>query len=494
MKTTLHKAFLALTVILLFSLLVPGQAQNLSTFPSPNLYGWQKITGETGNYSGVADGVMGDRENSYAWSVEFYDGYLYMGTMRNVIGLVLTQHPPQAWPEEIPVPTDVRGRIYRMSLATGKWEQFYLADAYPPNPRIPFKVGPDTGYRMMKTYKAKNSAPVLYVGGAGVFTGVSRLLAINSKNGPPIPIFQAPGFSIRALAEHNSQLFWASEVNGYPTIWYSSDPLKEFTANPKVQFSKIDVPADWFPKGAEVLDMVSWNNTLYVFFFDHDYDNGGFWCAKLLKGRNGWQWKLVVGDTSKGACYPKGMGRTENGGATPYVFKNKMYVGTISNTMWRFLNGDTVDFSKIPPTGTQIFRFDSSDKWERVMPQPFTTKLGIEESLNGFADPLNLYLWRFAEYNGKLYAGTFDARSALELVGSSAGLSLDGLNLWDPSGFDLYATTDGKTWYPETVDGCGDPWNYGARTLLTNPTTGDLYLGTANPFYGCQMWVKKNRR
>jgi hypothetical protein len=57
-----------------------------------------------------------------------------------------------------------------------------------------------------------------------------------------------------------------------------------------------------------------------------------------------------------------------------------------------------------------------------------------------------------------------------------------------PTGFDLYWTTSGENWQLVTVDGFGDAWNYGARSFATDPATGDLFLGTANPFYGCQVW------
>lgn len=444
---------------------------------------WKKITGDPQNYSGVADGILGDRQNAYAWSMELHGGYLYLGTARDVVGLVLTQltTPPNPWPDDVPVPTDLRGRIYRMSLSTGQWEPFYT----PP----PSQTGMDLGYRMMKTFKAVGCSPVLYVGSMGFPT--CRLMAIDSSQQAPVSIFATGGMSVRAIAEYKSQLFWASEVDQQPTIWYSCNPLGEFKKNPNVEFDKIEVPSDWFTgeDGAEIMDMVPYNGVLYVFFCNHDWANAGFWCAKLSKVRNTWKWQLVVGDKKKGARYPAGMGRIENGGATPYVFKGKMYVGTLSTTMWRFLMTGDVDINNIPPTGTQIFRFDTRDNWERVMPPAFIPKGQLVDALNGFANPLNLYLWRFGEQNGKLYAGTFDARTALDLFGQIAGLPQ--IKSWNPAGFDVYSTKDGVLWLPEAVGGFGDPWNYGARTFLTDPKTGNLYLGTANPFYGCQVWMRK---
>ena len=54
------------------------------------------------------------------------------------------------------------------------------------------------------------------------------------------------------------------------------------------------------------------------------------------------------------------------------------------------------------------------------------------------------------------------------------------------AGFDLFKTQDGVTWLPVTIDGLGDAGNYGARTMQS---VGDsLYLGTANPFEGLEVW------
>lgn len=480
MKSLSRRLFVPLFVIMLFFVYSALQAG----VPG----GWVKISGQPSNYSGVPDGISGDRENAYAWSMQFHSGYLYLGTARDVVGLVLLQQhvPPASYPPEVPVPTDLRGRIFRMKWPKGSWELFYVADPLPQQPGSPI-LGPDFGYRMMKDYTPNGSStPTLYVGSGGL--GSARMLAIDQLGHAPVPVFQTNGFSVRAMCPYGGWFFWASEVGDQPAIWYSADPLKQFKANPNVQFPRIDVPSGWFPKGAEILDMVTFNGFLYVFFFDHDWDNAGFWCAKLKSTAKGWQWQLIVGDQSFGALYPKGMGRPENGGATPFVFNGKMYVGTISKTMWQFLNGAGVDTANIPPTGTQIFRFDTRDKWERVVPPASVTNQSVVDALDGFANPTNLYLWRFAEQNGRLYAGTFDAQTALNLFAPAFGLDLP--DLWDPPGFDLYSTADGVNWRPESVDGFGDQFNYGARTLLYDPVTRGLILGTANPFYGCQIWKK----
>lgn len=61
----------------------------------------------------------------------------------------------------------------------------------------------------------------------------------------------------------------------------------------------------------------------------------------------------------------------------------------------------------------------------------------------------------------------------------------------DNPGFELYRTNDGIHYETLAVNGFNDKYNYGVRTLLPieNEHEGSgLLLGTANPFYGAQLW------
>ncbi|MBQ6153163.1 MAG: dockerin type I repeat-containing protein [Ruminococcus sp.] len=60
----------------------------------------------------------------------------------------------------------------------------------------------------------------------------------------------------------------------------------------------------------------------------------------------------------------------------------------------------------------------------------------------------------------------------------------------DVWGFEIFKTADGENFEPVTINGFGDKYNYGARTLLS--TDNGLYIGTANPFYGTQLFLLKN--
>ncbi|MCL2786836.1 MAG: hypothetical protein FWD81_06445, partial [Methanomassiliicoccaceae archaeon] len=57
----------------------------------------------------------------------------------------------------------------------------------------------------------------------------------------------------------------------------------------------------------------------------------------------------------------------------------------------------------------------------------------------------------------------------------------------DPPGFGLFCSDDGTNFYPITVNGFGDATNYGGRVLI--PSEYGLFVFTANPFTGCQIWL-----
>ena len=168
--------------------------------------------------------------------------------------------------------------------------------------------------------------------------------------------------------------------------------------------------------------------------------------------------------------------------------------------------------------------------WVMDENEQITPADGINTLLRGTT---NDYVWRFAELDGKLYAGTLDAATAYHhylnlgdllgmLKGSDPALPKDqpaqagssaperlselvdrllasadaeGLQYLAMAralvehaegGFDLFVTEDGEHWEPVVRDGLGSSRNYGARTFTV--FQGALYIGTANPYYGAQLW------
>jgi hypothetical protein len=98
-------------------------------------------------------------------------------------------------------------------------------------------------------------------------------------------------------------------------------------------------------------------------------------------------------------------------------------------------------------------------------------------------------------HDGWLYAATYDQVSPFFNVLENMDRVIKALtrtrqanlieHVWR-AGSDLYKTQDGQTWYRVTLDGLGDVGNYGFRTL---ESVGEyLYIGTANPFDGLEIW------
>lgn len=60
----------------------------------------------------------------------------------------------------------------------------------------------------------------------------------------------------------------------------------------------------------------------------------------------------------------------------------------------------------------------------------------------------------------------------------------------DKQGFDIFKTADGDNWEVVTDDGFGDKYNYGALRFVT--TEEGMYITTANPFFGAQLYLLSN--
>ncbi|MFO7154676.1 MAG: hypothetical protein DIU64_006880 [Caldicoprobacter oshimai] len=160
-----------------------------------------------------------------------------------------------------------------------------------------------------------------------------------------------------------------------------------------------------------------------------------------------------------------------------------------------------------------------------VLPtNPVTGKRNKGKYVSGFGDISNGYCWQLKQFGNKLYLGTWDWSVLLQPLFSSLVtnnkrvlpavlpwfinpvniinlareynlkpllklLKSSKRNFCENQGFDLYVSENGENWKTVTLDGLGNPYNYGLRNLLPSED-GKLYLGTANPFQGCEVWVK----
>lgn len=118
-----------------------------------------------------------------------------------------------------------------------------------------------------------------------------------------------------------------------------------------------------------------------------------------------------------------------------------------------------------------------------------------ENSLRDFADYYSNMLERYNEISAN-YELPDDLKDAFETLLSQD--KLDKINsviecliyMRDAErGFDMYVTEDGTNFTKLTTSGFGDPYNHGLRVFAI--TNQGLCLGTANPFYGTQLWIQR---
>lgn len=527
----------------------------------------------------AADGLTGDPENSYAWSMAEFGGYIYAGTNRNYLRQILETAGASGLTDLMdamfPIKIDAKAKIYRKpSDGSGDWELFYES------PMVditldgnPMSVILDNGYRGMEVWN--NS---LYIVTYSFFSSpYSRLLRLSDPQGTGadleevLRVENTGGSGLRELVIFNDSLLVGTEdlkmfrSTSPPEQGPVVTPIAMVTVLTPIGINIPCTTADlggktgWTlagnastfpgitasPGWSGIWDNVVFNGFLYTSIAD---PTNGFSLFKTDGTPSGvddlWVWTPVVAKIADNpeAKYPQGLGNTQNTAVTMVEFKGKVYAGTFSswNDILKGLIGGVADPSTLPGailkllenwTPPQLYRFGANDSWEMIVGDPRLSSPIFDSSpLSGWRagffvnpDPLfknlstNRYIWRMKVYNDHLFMGTMDMRPILEVLTEnilgagyqpaihSALLHLQQIfeqaNPTDPSGFDLFATVNGTTIEAITRDGGfgeifgkfstgdkGDRHNYGARTLIT----GDgLFLGTANPFYGCQIWKLK---
>ena len=367
------------------------------------------------------------------------------------------------------------------------------------------------------------------------------------------------------------------------TLLISGDPEKGFTqiADSSALFT---YPAYRYSDsiyGGSIWDMAEYNNSLYVSICtgteDNMPDSNTMQSFALVRGDQNadgtFTWTPVAGDQEKdGARYTFGIDpeRTRSGAANLTVFNDYLYIGEYNDeeiALERILFSKTgkkadgqfgggLDCSFINANLDQsvsLYRMDKNENMELVMGNatgmfPNGSLSGLK---SGFGRNENQYIWRMQVYDGKLYVGTFDTSSLLQVMGQFVNGDLlrqtpeawksqwkylkalmkalqeaDADGTGNPStlakaiklsnkfvfqnisvrniasairllnylrkaqrGFDLYVSEDGVNFETITTNGFGDPYNHGLRVFVV--TDQGLCVGTANPFYGTQVWIER---
>jgi hypothetical protein len=503
-----------LTACAALMLLVTSSAAAYSPFGL-----WQR------DFRKVATDGYGDWQNIYAWSLASFKGDLYVGTARQAAIAPVMEFmtgampgmtmPPGAFPDDAvpflrqfvamtptgPVVTDEalyekwnaasHAEIWR--LRNGKWTCVYRAGDVPSFLRAqdgtyPYLTSSAIGFRNMVPYKDKHGVEALYASsGSFTFAYSAPLLfrSTDGKNWTTLTTPAAMGRESRTLGVHNGKLYVGagtatlSVLGGEVvpgSVWCSNDP-----ADPASWQKVLDFPT-LAPGNTGVTSLASANGFIYA--GTENVNGFEVWRSTVANPTGNADWKQLVKD---------GAGDRYNGWAgTMRAFRKDVYVGSMA------VPGMT---GKMAMKAFDLIRVRPNDTWQLLVgnrdPEIPVDGAAPRRPLSGwpsgFGMPTNLYCWSMEVYHGKLYVGSMDMSSMLRAA-TEAGAELPDMGIpptildviLKAAGFDLWKTGEGLIWAPVTLRGLGDYRNYGARTMRVHNDR--LYIGTANPFRGLQVW------
>lgn len=422
----------------------------------------------------VAPEGFGDRQNSGAWSMQWWNGHLYVGTARAwycwVQAGLHVQYPEVPYP---PIGSDLdcaasilllplEAEIWRHTPETGSWDRVYKS---PRDVLVPSSPGNltsrDIGYRGMAVYKDANGAEALYVGSATSYllwppTPAPRIL--RSTNGLKFnPVPQELGTilgdlgqdqsTFRGIHIFNNRLYILNgAIRGEGSVLETTNPAG---GNDNYRWVT--------PQDMKIYEMQPYNGSLYMGVAT-DFVEGYAVVRTNAEGPLPYEYTTVVPSGAYVDTLPS------NSVVSMSVYQDRLYVGT--------------------NRPVELIRINPDDSWDLIMGRPRDTPEGRKEPLSGlgtgFDWVFNAHLWRMAEHENVLYMSTLDQSSQLRDIPEFAD------EAGDHFGFDLYATADGVNLTPITVNGMGDTYQVGVRTFASTPY--GLYVGGVSYWYGLKMY------
>jgi hypothetical protein len=452
------------------------------------------------NRNGFGDGL-----NSYAHSMAWFEGCLYVGTTRGIIHMRLASKPlPDLKPWPCPVPKDLyddldrRAQIWRYDPRSGHWNLAYQAAQVPGRGR---EVPRYIGYRGMAVFKGAGDAkPCLYVS-----TWAPSLAEppdiLRSEDGRSFQVVARPPWdntvrSFRTLQPFRGRIHTTPTSSGkwVGGVRQSSDSI----GSESTIYCTDDIQtARWQPASRHgfgddnnltVFEMAEFNGQLYA----GTVNPTGFqlWRTERADAPP-YTWKKVL---DRGA----GRGAHNEVAVSLCEFNGALYVGT------GILSGGFHQTLRIGPAASELLRVWPDDSWELLVGQPRETPAGVKVPLSGYGvgfDSLfNTYVWRMTAHAGWLYAGTFSFGSVLpylplhiwpeDVLVLLRHWGLDRVSR-ELGGFDLWRSRDGVRWDCVTRSGFGNQYNWGLRNFASTPY--GLFFGTANP-WGPTIAIQRHGR
>jgi hypothetical protein len=424
----------------------------------------------------IAAGGFGDSQNSYAWSMAWFRGALYVGTARSALcveratfafyfprGSYYNTEPLQgvSCPPTID-DADLRAEVWRYAPRSGRWTRVYRSPTVPNPEAGGRRIARDIGYRGMVVLKQRGRRPTLYIAGVSANEFIPGL----ARRYPPRILRTTDGRHFHALKPWSGAIhdpFGSRRPIGYRAMaalhgklyLTASDGLLGNGAALRVDRPGSSSPSfrQVSPTNLAVFELATFNGHLYA--GTGDFQRGyGVWRAD---GGRRLRWKPVV---AAGA----GRGAVVTSVVSMEPYRRSLYVGASG---W--------GTSLFPES--ELIRIGTDGRWDvvvgaqRQLPDG-TVKAPVSGLPDGFGNPFNNHFWRMQTYRGALLLGTNDW--SWSLAGSPG---VDD-HVRSEFGFDLYGTCNGNDWWRATGDGFGRPDDFGVRTM--SASRAGLFLGTTN--------------
>jgi hypothetical protein len=450
----------------------------------------------------LAERGFGDRANSYAWAMEWFQGDLYVGTGRKVMcveaatsqfyfkftSFYQTRPAPHVRCPADPFDMDLRAEIWRYTPATGRWTMVYRAPADIPNPRARGKLlARDIAYRGMQVMRDRRGRPALFISGVSANEYVPELARrhpprlLRTYDGEhfhnisvPLVVRRTGAFADRRPIGFRGLEVWDDRLYVVASTALTGDGAVFEVRNPfgrKGRFSQVT------PTDMHVFELQRFDGDLYVgtgSFAD------GYGVHRLRRPGPPYRFDPVV---SGGA----GMGTRMVSVVSMHPFRGRLYVGAVS---WY-----SASLRELP--ASELIRVDRRGRWQVVTGHPRPgpdgrTRYPISGLIAGFANVFNSHLWRMVHRDGTLYVGTLDWSWLLQENESWAGRWSWLINalLSGEVGFDLWASCDGVGWLPVTRTAFNeDTYDFGVRSLAAGRR--GFFLGSANHAFGTRIWHQR---
>lgn len=544
MKKVWKKACsLALTVAVLSSYSLTANALGEETKKyETEKYLIEKVSNPTsgeGEVDGILTGQDHAREQSYSWSMIEYGDSIYIGTCynpiagiyyRNVISNLTSKGMDAEKAAKIAsklIELMYDGAMYTEGISqTSPVIVKVNKESYDAEIVYKYTAGRNNmaGYRMAAEFNDK-----LYFVGSGYPT--NNLVEIDPINNTSNVVFESTALDsafstgIRGLYVYDNQLIMSmssdtSDIKGVRILTTSNPSSGEWTeiAN---QDTFLDLPACYKRDGINgggIWDIVSFNGYLYVSIVTSKTDpdtlvnnKQGFAMFRGSKEEDGtWSWKMIIGDKNQGALYDFGLGVKESGFTQltngelinmpkdEFIRKLNLVKELIELLISKDVNLVTEE-KQIELYNANTNSIDelvgALDLLENNLDE---TAVNNTEARNTNESIIDMYYEIEALYEDTKESLTDDIISEIEEILSIININnikcYFAINEYCKNatkGFDLLVSEDGVNFQVITRNGFNDKYNHGLRTFQA--TEEGLFLGTANPFYGTQLWLLKDK-